>query len=507
MRYAIISDIHANLPAWKTVLADIADMKADKIVCLGDVVGYGTDAVAVLESVYHVVHATLMGNHDAAVCGKLSPDAFSPRARAAVLRHREQISARGLSWLGSLPLVLKAPGFRCAHGDFSEPAAFRYIIEPEEALASWNATREQLLFVGHSHLPGIYVIGASGVPHFVNACDFTLEEGKRYIVNPGSVGYPRVGDCRSSYCLFDDAGKTINCRSVPFDCGGYRRALREAGFEDDPWIEAKETQHLLPTLRERLSFAKPLTAEQPAKDVRKRSSLRSERLRKHLFLVVFFGLFALGAAGYAAFRAERAAAQAPLAVSVPDYDIPSLHAYPVLPADKNLLPALPALIPADGRLPGWRYALEDRTRQSFDTALRDGSICLRIAHKGEGKVRLESPLINLAGTGLRSLRLRGRLHRLDGFSGTVFFQLAAYATRPDQAQEQRAVFSHEVRGSKSRSDSLGSLSRKIDLPAGTTHVRFRMDADFDGTIELEQPSLAAAAEAPRAQAQTRTGER
>jgi hypothetical protein len=149
MRYAIISDIHANLAAWKSVQTDLADMKADKIICLGDVVGYGSDPVGVLESVYRVVHITLMGNHDAAVCGKIDPRGFSPRAKAAVLRHREQISPRGLTWLSGLPLIVTAADFRCAHGDFGEPAAFRYIIEPEEALASWNATQEQLLFVAN----------------------------------------------------------------------------------------------------------------------------------------------------------------------------------------------------------------------------------------------------------------------------------------------------------------------------------------------------------------------
>ena len=505
MRYAIVSDIHANLPAWKTVLTDIADMRVDKIVCLGDVVGYGTDPVGVLESVYHVVHATLMGNHDAAVCGKLDPEAFSPRARAAVMRHREQISARGLNWLSNLPLVLKASGFQCTHGDFSEPAAFRYIIEPPEALASWNATKEQLLFVGHSHLPGIYVIGPSGVPHFVNACDFTLEEGKRYIVNPGSVGYPRVGDCRSCYCVFDDAEKTINYRTVPFDCAGYRKALREAGFEDDPWLELKETERHLPTLRARLSFAKPLTAAQHAHDVRKKSHIGAARLRKPLLFALAVAACAAGAAAFAVYRAEGTATDAPFAIHVPDYDIPSLNAYPLVPADKNMLPALPTLIGPDGRLSGWRYDLQDRGSQLLDTGLRDGAITLRANHTKARELRLESPLINLSGTKLRSLRLSGRTHRLDSFAGSVSFQLVTYAALPDQTLEQRAVFSHELRGSKGKNDSIGSLSRKINLPKSTTHVRFRMLADFKGTLDLEQPTLTADDAPARAAPPTKKG--
>ncbi|MEI7903096.1 MAG: metallophosphoesterase, partial [bacterium] len=104
MRYAIVSDIHANLAAWKTVLKDIADMRADKIICLGDVSGYGPQPVDVLESVYRVVNVTLLGNHDAAICGKLDPNTFSPRAKTAVLRHREQLSGVGMAWLKTLPL-------------------------------------------------------------------------------------------------------------------------------------------------------------------------------------------------------------------------------------------------------------------------------------------------------------------------------------------------------------------------------------------------------------------
>ncbi len=505
MRYAIVSDIHANLPAWKAVLADIADLKADKIVCLGDIVGYGTDPVGVLESVYHVVHAAVLGNHDAAVCGKLDPDTFTPRARTAVLRHREQISARGLAWLGSLPLVLKAPGFQCAHGDFSAPAAFRYIVEPGDAVASWSCAQEQLLFVGHSHLPGIYVTGSSGVPHFVNACDFTLEAGKRYIVNPGSVGYPRVGDCRSSYCVYDDGAKTLTFRTLPFDCAGYRKGLREAGFPDDPWIEEKESASNLPALRARLCFAKPLTADQHARNVRQQSRLGARRTRGGLFFALLLAGCAAGAAGFAWLRAERANVRSALPVCVPDYDLPSLNAYPLLPADRNLLPPLPAFVAPGERLAGWRYALESRDRQSLGTGLRDGAISLRITHRGAAGIRLDSPLINLAGTGLRTLRVRGKLRREEGVAGTAFFQIITYATLPDQTQEPRTTISHEIRGGRGAAAGHGALNRKITLPRNTTHVRFRMEAEFDGVLELEQPSLTPADEAPRAVATTRKG--
>src|SRR5574344_1418771 len=126
MRYAIVSDIHANRAAWQAVLAEIADQRADMIICLGDVVGYGPDPVAVMESVYRHVQVTVAGNHDEAVCGKLDMEAakFSHRAKAAVRLHQKMLSPAAMVWLGKLPYLYEAEGFACVHGDFSRPERF-----------------------------------------------------------------------------------------------------------------------------------------------------------------------------------------------------------------------------------------------------------------------------------------------------------------------------------------------------------------------------------------------
>lgn len=493
MRYAITSDIHANLPAWKTVLADIADMGADEIICLGDVAGYGPDPIAVLESVYRVVQHTLMGNHDAAVCGIVDPETFSPRARTAVLRHREMISSAGLAWLRSLPLVHIGNGFRCAHGDFSSPAAFHYVIDPADAVPSWRATGEQLLFVGHSHLPGIYVVGASGTPHFVPPCDFELEGGKRYIINPGSVGYPRVGDCRSSYCLFDDVARTITYRMVPFDSDGYRQALSEAGLGEDPWINGGDPRRRLPWLREKLSFGKP-SPPQPhhAQDLHESGHPAHPR-KGRLFHVILTGALtlALCAVGVYAFGVRRAASQAPLAVTVPDYDLPSRTAYPLAPPDKNLLPTWPTDgLDSQGQLEGWRYAFDDKNKQHFTTGLRNSALTLCVNHAENRRFWLESPLINLAGTQLAALRLKGRIFKPGPFSGTVFFQLVTYTTARDGSLASGATIGFEVRDAARKSvPAFGALNRKIELPKNTSHVRFRIEGSFAGMIEIEQPLL------------------
>ena len=128
-------------------------------------------------------------------------------------------------------------------------------------MASWEARTEQLLFVGHSHRPGIFVLGASGTPHRLDATDFTLEDGKRYIVNPGSVGYPRSGDCRSSYCIYDDESRTVEFRSLPFDLDSYAAKMHGQGLNEAPWMLARAAERRRPAVRGTAQFG----VSQPAK--------------------------------------------------------------------------------------------------------------------------------------------------------------------------------------------------------------------------------------------------
>ncbi len=256
MRYAIISDVHANEAALRAVLTDAVDEQVEKIICLGDVLGYGPEPVAALELVYRRAHVCLAGNHDDAVCGRFPVEDFTDFAAAAVARHRAAITPEAKDWLAHLPYTCEFEGFACAHGDFSDPKNFNYILEAQDAVASWDARKEQLLFVGHSHQPCIFVLGASGTPHRIDAADFTLEDGKRYIVNPGSVGYPRSGDCRSSYCIYDDAERTVEFRSLPFDLDSYSEKMHGQGLNEAPWMLARAAERRRPAVRGKAKFGR-----------------------------------------------------------------------------------------------------------------------------------------------------------------------------------------------------------------------------------------------------------
>jgi predicted phosphodiesterase len=218
MRYAIISDIHANEQALKAVLADAAAKGVDRIVCLGDIVGYGPLPAETVRLARAACHIAIVGNHDDAVSGRSSADGFIGLAGDAVSRHRDALAPGDIAWLKNLPYVYEGDGFTACHGDFTDPPQFYYIEEISDAEANFKACGADLMFVGHTHVPSLFLTGASGKTYKTGPQDFTLESGKRYIVNPGSVGYPRErdGKCFSSYVIYDSAEKTVVFRYLPF---------------------------------------------------------------------------------------------------------------------------------------------------------------------------------------------------------------------------------------------------------------------------------------------------
>ena len=218
MKYAVISDVHANLQALEAILKDAEAQGAESVVCLGDIVGYGPLPAETLRRVRSAATTVIVGNHDDAVSGRISADNFIDLAADAVKRHREALSAEELDWLKSLPYTAELEGAIAAHGDFVDPQAFNYMMNSATVSANFKANDAQLMFVGHTHVPGVYLVGRSGRIYRIDPEDFTLEDHKRYIVNPGSVGYPREskGQCFSSYVLYDSTEHTIQFRMLPF---------------------------------------------------------------------------------------------------------------------------------------------------------------------------------------------------------------------------------------------------------------------------------------------------
>lgn len=251
MRYAIVSDIHANLPAWKAVLKDIRAHGADEILCLGDTVGYGPMPRPVLDDVHENIHQMVIGNHDAVVCGRFNENNFTESARRVIQWTRDQLTDEAVSLFSDLPTDIVGENFAAAHAEIADPERFGYIEEEEMARETFMATNETMIFVGHTHLAGIFIMDAqTGSIYSHHAADFSAAPDMRYIVNVGSVGDPRDrDDIRSCYCLYDVEEKEVTYRRVPFDLSTYRLGLRQSGLSIYPYFLSSVDGHpeVIPT--------------------------------------------------------------------------------------------------------------------------------------------------------------------------------------------------------------------------------------------------------------------
>lgn len=224
---AIISDVHSNIEALKAVLEDIATQGADEIVCLGDVAGYGADVEECIDLVEKMCRFCLSGNHDYAVI--MLPDRFNPLAMEAILYAKHHLRPSALSvgrkrarwhYLESLPTRKEEGDILYVHGSPRDDRN-EYILESDIVFGNVDKIAEifniipRLLFVGHTHVPGVIGTDMTFRHPDDNGASFELEPGKRYIINVGSVGQPRDGDNRACYVLVD--GARVIYRRVPYD--------------------------------------------------------------------------------------------------------------------------------------------------------------------------------------------------------------------------------------------------------------------------------------------------
>jgi diadenosine tetraphosphatase ApaH/serine/threonine PP2A family protein phosphatase len=485
MRYAMVSDIHANLQAWEAVLRDIASSRIDGIVSLGDVLGYGPNPAEVLQSVHRHVDAFVLGNHDAVVCGKLDPAAFNEHAAAIIGWTRNALAPQAQSFLAEWPLVLVGDGFRCAHGDFAAPGAFPYIIDPQEALPSWQETAEPLLFTGHTHLPGIFVTGASGRPHFLEPQDFVLEEGKRYLVSAGSVGLPRDADPRACYCIFDSNERSVVWRRVPFDVDAYLRAMAAAGLPADANRHKRDPLSQLTPLRLQLDFLPPT---QPARQAHSAVPERelTRRLRRGITRWKILAGILLATALAALAVALHPQETHNQAWSCPAHPLAPRPATPAPLADDRPPPNLMAgfASASEDGIPGWRYVLADRASQSATAS--NGTVVLTSLHPG-GHIRLESAPVDLAGTGIRRLCLAVRVHSAPGFNGSL--TVAADQTCEDESGATRSFPRRELRELRQLREGEWGARRTFDLRKDTRTVTLALEGTFAGSVTVAELSL------------------
>ena len=230
MRYAIISDIHGNLEALTAALETIDQRQAPRIVCLGDVVGYGASPDECVSLIRGRGIPTILGTHDAVACGLEEPWGFNQVALSAVKWTAEQLSPENTAWLRALPMNLEYESFLAVHAT-PEESDWDYMFSWEETLPYLARLREKnhrLCFFGHTHCPGIF--SEDGVYALDDDSRFVLDPGKVYLINPGSVGQPRDDDDRASLGIFDTGAGEFELVRVPYAVDAAAKRILDAGL-------------------------------------------------------------------------------------------------------------------------------------------------------------------------------------------------------------------------------------------------------------------------------------
>jgi diadenosine tetraphosphatase ApaH/serine/threonine PP2A family protein phosphatase len=241
MRYAILSDIHSNLEALSTVLDALAAERVDRILCLGDVIGYGADPGACLERLQACEAVTVGGNHDLACIGQLDVNWFNDSARAAVVWTRTQLSIADVDALRRFPLTATIEPFTLVHGTLRHPQRFDYLVDAAQAVDTLTTCRTLICLVGHTHLPCFIEFDraprrlARMLTNPQEMADLAYDDepdAKRYLINPGSVGQPRDGDPRASFAIVDTERRRVSFQRVPYDVAAAQRKIRQAGLPE-----------------------------------------------------------------------------------------------------------------------------------------------------------------------------------------------------------------------------------------------------------------------------------
>lgn len=235
MRIGILGDIHSNLEALDAVLAAAADEGIDHWVQVGDIVGYGADPVPCVDRVRELGCTVCMGNHDAAVVGYLATDYFNHYAREAIEWTRNHLDDERLDWLRGLELVVEHEHYQLVHGSLFLPDRFGYVLGPAEAVSSMERQTKAMTFVGHSHVPALYVQRSLGDPEklqvlFESEFQASVAGIPKSLLNVGSVGQPRDEDPRAAYGVYDTDTRIAAVRRVEYDVATTQRKIRAAGL-------------------------------------------------------------------------------------------------------------------------------------------------------------------------------------------------------------------------------------------------------------------------------------
>jgi len=218
MKLGFFSDIHANLRALESVLADARRQGVNELVSLGDIVGYGPRPLECLERVLDSARWLIAGNHDLMAGDPDIPlSGLREDVADGLLYARNALDEEQLAAMLAMPVTCMVHGVACSHASLYSAETFHYIHTQEEAAQHFKALSVNMSFFGHTHQPMGWVEDAGQIICYMGQGRLQVEAGRRYAINVGSVGQPRDGDYRACYVTYDVSTGMIEWRRVGYD--------------------------------------------------------------------------------------------------------------------------------------------------------------------------------------------------------------------------------------------------------------------------------------------------
>lgn len=230
MKYAILSDVHANLEALESVLQDARGRGVTRFICLGDLVGYNADPEACVDIIRGLGCPVVMGNHDAYTVADEIPEIVNGRARKSLEWTRGHIRPDQHAWLADLPMQRRVGPMEIVHASLHQPEDWNYVLNGIEAILHFHFQDTPVCFYGHTHNPMYFSTKERKAHRDYRRIE--LEPGERYLVNAGSVGQPRGDDKRAQYATYDARAKVVEFHRVKYDVAATCEKIRAAGLPE-----------------------------------------------------------------------------------------------------------------------------------------------------------------------------------------------------------------------------------------------------------------------------------
>ena len=235
MRYLILSDVHSNIEALSAVMARVRRKRWDCLLVLGDIVGYGANPNHVVERIRRSRKRKFLvrGNHDRVAAGLDPGELFNPIALHAARWTARKLTPASREFLQGLPMgPIEVDGsFLICHGSPRDEDA--YIFSDRDAVGNFEVFDQPLCFFGHSHIPSVFELHERGVNVEAVRAEravWKLVPGRRYLINPGSVGQPRDRNRAASYALYDSDAGVVHFDRVVYDVEKARAKILRAGL-------------------------------------------------------------------------------------------------------------------------------------------------------------------------------------------------------------------------------------------------------------------------------------